>query len=212
MSDIVWISTAPAHASNLRPFQNSFWRENSEQEQELCNTTARLKSGEALSSDCFPSEIFGAPNAKENDYNLPDFFYGYGFWVLSQAAADILRQFDLGGGALYPVKVLKKDRITSVGGDWFCINFGNVKSAFLPTESPTAKQRYIRNGEKGWGAPAVLQDNEFAVSSIALSGPDIWIDPLVRDAIFLSEALGKALKKVKADKGFFLKKCRVVAA
>ena len=45
-------------------------------------------------------------------YRLPHLFYGYGYWVVSGVAADILRTFDLGRGGLYPVRVLKKDRRT----------------------------------------------------------------------------------------------------
>lgn len=114
----------------------------------------------------------------------------------------MLRQFDLGGGGLYPVKVLKKDRETPVGGEWFCINFGNRKEAFLVSESTPLEQLYIRPGEKGWFPDATLKDNDIAVSKEACTGPDIWIDPQVGDAIFFSDALGKALKGAKADKGF----------
>src|SRR4051812_22094490 len=41
---------------------------------------------------------------------LPNIFHAGSFWVVSKAAANVLRQFDLGAGGLYPVKVFKKDR------------------------------------------------------------------------------------------------------
>jgi hypothetical protein len=121
-----------------------------------------------------------------------------------------LRQFNLGRGALYPVNVLKNDRATKVGGEWFCINFGNRKSAFTPEHSFRFRHDYIRNGQKGWFPRLPYRDNDFALLSTALDGPDIWIDPDVGDAFFVSDALAKALKKAKADKGFFLSKCRVI--
>ena len=65
-------------------------------------------------------------------------------------------------------------------------------------------------GEKGWIAKAALMDGDFAVSEAALAGPDIWIDVNVGGSFFLSEALGKALKKAKVDKGFMLRTCRVI--
>ncbi|KKC24045.1 hypothetical protein WP12_21535 [Sphingomonas sp. SRS2] len=118
----------------------------------------------------------------------------------------MLRQFDLGGGGLYPVRVYKKDRKTLVDGEWLCINFGNVKHAFLPDES-----RNFWAGSAGkWVGRAAMTDYDTALSPIALTGPDIWIDPIVRDAIFFSDGLGRALKKAKADKGFFLNRCRVL--
>jgi hypothetical protein len=163
-----------------------------------------------LKAECFPAEIYGDPGANEADYRLADLFFAATVWVVSKAAADVLRQFDLGSGALYPVKVLKKDRQTPVGGEWFCINFGNRKEAFLLSESVPMRETFVRNGEKAWRLKSVLKDGDIAVNQAANSGPDIWIDPLVAKAFFLSDALGTALKKAKADKGFFLHKCRVL--
>jgi hypothetical protein len=171
---------------------------------------SRNDAGDSLDESCFPKEIFGAPQAKESDYRLPDIFFAGSFWVVSKAAADVLRQFNLGSGGLYPVRALKSDRQTPVGGEWFCINFGNRKAALAVPASASMRERYIRNGEKGWFPKAVIKDGDIAVSRTACVGPDIWIDPQVGDAFFVSDALATALKKAKADKGFFLHKCRVL--
>lgn len=208
MSDTVWISIAPGDASNLRPLKHSF--SDTEMRQQAMNWGSQNRDGQSLGAECFPSEIYGALNAKEADYKLPHLFFAGSFWVVSKAAADVLRQFDLGGGGLYPVKVLKKDRETPVGGDWFCINFGNRKEALLVSESVPLRETYVREGVKGWWLRAVLKDNDIAVSRVAVEGPDIWIDPIMAYSIFFSDALGKALKSAKADKGFFLHKCRVI--
>lgn len=212
MNDYVWMSTAPGHASNLRPLRHTF-SEPEEKREFASQCRKHNMAGASLGAECFPEEIFGAPNAKDKDYALPDIFFAGSYWAVSARAADVLRQFDLGSGALYSVQVTKKDRQTEVPGPWFCINFGNVKRAFLPSESKNAEDEYwIRPGVKGWIARAAMKDGDFAVSKEARKGPDIWIDYDVGDAIFLSRALGDALKKAKADKGFFMKKCRVVAA
>jgi hypothetical protein len=142
----------------------------------------RNDAGDSLDQSCFPEEIFGAPDAREGHYRLPDIFFAGSFWAVSKAAADVLRQFDLGGGGLYPVKVLKKDRQTPVGGEWFCINFGNRKAAIAVPESTSLRDRYIRPKEKGWFPKATIKDGDIAVSKTACSGPDIWIDPQVGDA------------------------------
>lgn len=210
MDEYVWMSTAPGHPSNLRPLLNDI----SETDRERFDAArASIKAGEPIAEEDFPKHIFGAPGAKDKDYNFPDLFTGYGYYVVSARAADVLRQFDLGGGGLHPVKVSKKDRQTEVPGPWFCVNFGNAKEAFLPDKSENAKHGYyIRPGVKGWLARAAMKDGDFAVSEAARNGPDIWIDLKVGDAVFLSRALGDALKKAKADKGFFMKKCRIVTA
>ncbi len=210
MSDYVWMSTAMGRGDKVRWITHSFSHDDSAQETRLRDIIKKIDAGLPLSADEIPDVFFGAPEATEKSYNFPHLFYAYGYWLVSKAAADVLRQFDLGGGGLYPVKVFKKDRVTPVDGEWFCINFGNVKDAFLPDESPTAMLRNIRPGIKGWVPSFVVKDGDMSVSSVALAGPSIWIDESVGSAFFLSAALGDALKKAKADKGFFLKKCRVV--
>ena len=204
MSDAVWISTAPGHASNQRPLRHSF--SGGDQVQFAIDCNKRNMVGEPLGPECFPSEIYGAPNAKESNYKLPDIFYAGSYWAVSKAASDVLRQFDLGGGALYPVKLFKKDRVTPIEGEFFCINFGNRKEAFLPQESRNI-EIFVRHI---WQARARMADDDLALSKLAQAGPSIWIEPKVDSALFLSFELGTALKKAKAEKGFFLQKCRVI--
>lgn len=208
LSNTVWISIAPGQAMNMRPFINSF--AGTEQAKEGMAWGERNSAGDPLRSECFPSEIFGTPDAKESAYRLPDIFSDGNFWVASQAAADVFSQFDLGNGALYPVKVLKKDRQTPVGGDWFCINFGNRKDGVLVPDSVPMRETYVYGGKKAWRLKSVLADNDLAVRKPAQDWPDIWIDPQIAYSFFLSERLGNALRSAKADKGFLLHKCRVI--
>lgn len=209
MSETVWISIAPGHGSKLRPMANSFTVDD-ELVKHASACKARNDAGDALDQKCFPAEIFGAPHSKETDYKLPDLFYAASVWAVSMAAANVLRQFDFGEGGLYPVRVLKKDRQTPVGGEWFCLNFGNSKDALAVSDSSGLRERYIRPREKGWFPKGTIKDGDVAVTSVASAGPAIWTDPNVGHAFFLSGALGLALKNAKADKGFFLHKCRVV--
>lgn len=203
MSDFVWISTAPGHASNMRPLRNDI----SETDPARFDVArAKIKAGVSITVEDCPKMIFGAPHAKEKDYNLPDLFTGYGYWVVSKAAADVLRQFDMGGGGLYPVRILKNDRTTLVPGEYFCLNFGNVKDTFLPDQS----EKILPFVRDIWSVMAGAKDWDLCFGIQSINGPDIWLDPKVDDAFLLSAALGLALKKAKADKGFFLKKCRVV--
>ena len=203
MSDTIWISTAPGHASNMRPLRNDVAEADSERLQAIVK---RREAGEPLGRDELPSAIFGAPHAQEKDFRLPDLFYGYGYWIVSSEAADVLRQFDLGRGGLYPVEVLKSDRQTAVEGEWFCLDFGNRKEALLPEQSARLKTFPVDR----WAPPFVTKDGMVAVAHVATQGADIWVDPLLTDAFFLGAGLGKALKKAKADKGFFLARCRVI--
>jgi hypothetical protein len=205
MSDIVWVSRAMEHASNQRPLRNDVGEQDHAR---LVEIQKRIERGDRLEPSDFPNAIFGELYAKEKDYLLPNLFFGYGYWVVSKAAADVLGQFDLGQGSLFPVQVLRDDRRTPVGGEWLCINFGNQKTALIP-----GKSAKIHMGAQGRYAGVVMvTDGDLAVSSAALEGPDIWIDTQLWDAFFMSEALGKALRKAKVDQGFLLRACRVIDA
>ena len=200
---IAWVSRAMKHASNQRPFRHDVAERDHDRLLEIGRAN---RLGERLAAEDFPKMIFGAPLAEEKDYRVPDLFYAYGFWIVSEAAANVLRQFDLGRAQLVSVPVLKNDHRTPIGGNWFCINFGNAKAGVVPDQSEKirmgAQDRYI--------LPVTIKDNQLAVSAEALQGPDIWVDPQLWDNFFVSGALGRALRKAKADKGFFLTKCRVV--
>jgi hypothetical protein len=209
MSSTVWISTAMADPSNLRPLTHDLGE--TEMRDAAIDWGTSNNNGDPMGAEFFPKEIWSFTSAEEKDYKLPHIFRAGTFWVVSAAAAAVLRQFDLGQGALYPVKVFKKDRETPIGDGWFCINFGNQKSAFLPQETVRARKTYIRDGGvEGWTPRLPYNDNDFTVSTAALPGPDIWIDPKVGDAFFLSDALANALKKAKVHKGFSLNICRVI--
>jgi hypothetical protein len=203
MSDVVWVSRALIHPTNQRPFRNDVSERDHERLIEIKQANER---GEVLAPDDFPHLIFGAEHALEKHYQVPDLFAAYGYWIVSEAASDLLRQFDLGRAQLKPVPVLKRDRQTPIGGNWFCLNFGNAKRVVLPDQSEK-----IRLGpQERYNVPATLADNELAVSTDALRPPDIWVDPQLWSAFFIGDALATALRKAKLSKSFFLTKCRVV--
>ena len=172
------------------------------------DTIKRNDRGEPLPASSFPVEIYGNEDAVKFS-KLPDFFYGNGFWVVSSVAANVLRQFDLGNGALYPVKLFQKNHKTPVEGEYFCINFGNVKQSFVPEESPKAQKKpHITTPY--WGLPFVTKDNDIAVLPTAFDGPDLWVELRFWTAFFVSDDLAKALKAAKVTRSFGLRKCRIV--
>jgi hypothetical protein len=210
MSETVWISLAPGHGSNIgRPFKSSFSDTNQEQG---IKWGVQNSYGEPLPEPCFPKFFYGNQRATESAYRLPDLFRIGEFWITSRAAANVLEQFNMGDGALYPVEVFTGDKVTPVGSEWFCINFGNKKSALRLDQSISSlNEAYIRNGGvKGWTPKPTINDGDIYLTNAANNGSDIWMDTLVGDAFFMSSSLGRALRKAKADKGFFLKACLIV--
>jgi len=172
----------------------------------LSNILRELKNGEPLGPDSFPKQMW---NQKPKPIKqLPQIFMGAGYWVLGGKAAEVFRQFDLGGGGLYPVEILQKDRSTRVDGDYFCLCFGNRKKALASADSQSL--RPIGTGSQYWKLPAVPADDAVALSAAAVSGPDVWIDPALWLAFFVSDGLAQALKAAKVDGPFSFTRCKVV--
>jgi hypothetical protein len=164
------------------------------------------KAGDVVPVHMLPKVIW-VDKGKGRINSFPAFFYGNGYWIVSRKAADIISQFDLGDGGLYPVKIFQSDRKTPVEGEFLCLNVGAQKLAFLPEQSPPAfKQPDLER----WTLPSAPKDDVFHVSAAVLRGPDVWWDPRVRSGFFLSEALGAALKKADMAKAFRLYRCPVV--
>lgn len=142
---------------------------------------------------------------------LPDLFSA-GVWIVSERLATVLSRFDLGRGGLWPVAAFQKDRATPIPGSYFCLTFPNVKRAFRAEQS-----RSLRNFLPGVSTTrAVLAPGDLACSEEALAGADIWIDPALYGAIFLSGPLVAALDAAEFKKAFDsvipLAECRIVPA
>lgn len=203
MSETVWASAAMIDQALIMPLRNEIDENGAD-----IDDGRRNRAGEALAADNFPRRIWATEDFDES-LVLPHIFFAYTCWVVSAAAADILRQFEMGEGALYPVELFKKDRATPMGEGWFCLNFGNVKHAFKGgADSPKAR----RSGPSGtrWRLPYVLKDGDLAVTRAALDGPDIWIDPAISPAFFVSDRLAQALRAAGVHKPFGLKRCRII--
>ena len=210
MGDFIWIGAAPGSRGDMLPLRHDFSSDDVAAEPFLRMARQMIKEGEPLARDFFPTAIWGSSNNSCEQYDFPDLFYANGFWVVSNAAADVLQQFNLGGGGLYPTKLLKRDKTSTVEGEWFCFNVGNKKDALVASESTSLRERYIREGQKGWFPKTTIKDGDIVVLRTVDVGADVWIDRNVGGAFFLSEPLGLALQRARADTGFFLNKCRVV--
>ena len=204
-----WASLAlrsPCLNMSLRP-DLEVWDED-----RIIEAKRRNEGGEALSAEWFPTELYAWEDAPwYRPEKLGDIFFADAYWVVSEKAASVLRQFDLGHGALYPVTIYQKNRKTPVDHQYYCINFGHVKKALLPELSPGVRPRRGRGLEGQYWPKGKVENGDIVVSCAALEGADLWIDPQLKGAFFLSHALGRALKAAKASKNFALYKCRLVA-
>ncbi len=209
--DKIWVSRAMTDTRLVHKITSSLAEKDSNS---VFDAMQRNERGEPLPADRFPSVLFGMYPDKHFT-KLPDICNADGFWIVSSQCAEILRQFDLGRTSLYPTKVCQHDRKTPVEGHYSCINFGEIKNDFEPEASPRAKPFAASKDLTRvsiWKLPLAPKDGDIAVKQSAREGVDLWIDPKVRKAFFLSDRLVKALKQAGLTRYFGLLKCRVVEA
>jgi len=212
MTDGVWVSKAFTDPNLIYPFGDKYTLDGDEKTREPWVMSQVLNMrGESLPAERFPEELYAFRSSEFDPVviykDFPDFF-NLGYFVVSGAFADVLRQFDLGGGGVYPTKLFQEDRTTEISGDFYCLNFGNKKEAFLPEHSPRATAaRYSRRNME---LPGVIKDDDIAVSRIALEGPDIWIDPILNNSFFMSDRLWQGLVAANVHKPLKAARCKVI--
>ncbi|HWE18248.1 MAG TPA: hypothetical protein VG758_13870 [Hyphomicrobiaceae bacterium] len=200
---IVWVSRAMMDSTLVKPFHGDLYFA----DQGLAaDAITRTERGEPLPRDHYPQEIYAIyPNKRMG--RQPDIFSAGGVWVVSAAFTDVLRRFQLGRTVLHPTRLFQYDRKTPVEGDYFCLGFGETKDVFLPQDSPRATKPYSKRDL--WKLSVNPKDDDLAVRVTALEDADLWMDPKVWKAFFLSDRLVQALKSAKLTRRLGLRRCRV---
>lgn len=206
MSNHVWISGARQDSTLIKSVLTEI--EAKDKKKEIDGQLLNAK-GDSVPHELCPKKIWGdgfGPAFK----GMPDLFWARSQWIVSERAADIIRQFNLGDGALYPVSegVFQSDGLTPLPGNFFCWIFGNTKNAFIPDLSRNMRSPDVPG--LWWSMPWKLQDEDVAVSQAALVGPEVWLDKMLFKSVFLSGPLGDALDRAGLRKAFRLFKCRVI--
>ncbi|NSX54190.1 imm11 family protein [Parasulfitobacter algicola] len=200
----VWVSKVMMKAELIKPMRHDLC---SDDEAELREAERKQWVGEPISAEVVPKKIWFMKGSRTS-LTLPNVFFAYGIWVVSERVAQVLERFDMGQGALYPTQVFKKDQVTPMPGAYRCLVFGLQKNA-LRTDSGG---NLVSVDEKRdiWRLRFVPKDNDVVVGPEVYEPGDIWMDPRLFQAFFLSDALAKALKAENVHKIFGLTKCKIV--
>ncbi len=182
-----WASRIFCDSTLIKGFWNNLLDEDEDQ---AVDAMRRNKDGETLTASRFPSEFFVKRSGK-SFRSFPEIFNAGGFWVVTGRTAEVLRQFDLGQTSLYPTKFFKYDRKTPFERDFFCINFGEKKDAFVPELSTAEKKPWMDTDI--WKRPVYPKDDQLVLSPAALEGPlrfeGLEVDPVTRTAKRQGETL-----------------------
>jgi hypothetical protein len=201
MTETVWMSVAP-QKSELTSFYQMEDRAAPPMER-MKNMMAALGGGH-LDPKLLPQRAIDYENRKKK---LGHLFTVNGFLCVTEKAAAVLRQFDLGSGGLCPLELVRYDGVTPVDGFFWALNFGEKKNALAMEESRSVDGPYADGNCR---AELWIKDDDFAVTRAALDGPDIWGDERLESGFFVIPRLGQALHKAGLAKAFHLMRCRIV--
>ncbi|MFM5907359.1 MAG: imm11 family protein [Novosphingobium sp.] len=168
-----------------------------------------LKSGQPVPPELRPRAVW-MDKGKKGPQKFPALFYANGYWIVSREVADTLERFDLGAGGLFPVQVLRSDRETPAGGEWFCWIFGNQKDTLDAEASVNLKQRNPHPESIFRNLASHPADGDVALSSAALLGPDVWVEKRLTLTVLLSGTMGDALVSAGFGKALRLTRARVL--
>ncbi len=142
-----------------------------------------------------------------------DLFVVGGIFVLKERLAEIFARFDLGDGGLIPYTIYEEDLTTPVQGKFYLLNLGARKRSFLSSESKNVEfiVKSQITGLEIWKVNPWAEDGDVALSGAALGGADLWVEETVRLGLFMSDALGTAIREAKFKTDYFeLKQCRMI--
>ncbi|MEM8789018.1 MAG: DUF1629 domain-containing protein [Pseudomonadota bacterium] len=163
--------------------------------------------GEVLSVEYFPTALYWKAGHKRKRA-LPMVFKAEGRPIVREDFAQIWREHDAGAGNIYPVKLFQSNKKTLIEGNYYCLNFGQAKNVIDVEQSNVRTQTGIMFDIHRPQFDA--QPRDIVVSAAALGGPDIWVDPDLTDAFFVSEAMRNAFHAAKLDRALHLTPCSLL--
>ena len=166
----------------------------------------RMKKGDAIAEGEIPRRQFYM-NAWKFEETLPPVIL-MSFLALRRDVADIFRRFDLGRGRLHPVDLLEFDRVTLVSRDYEILTPGNaIETLDLPRSTSVMRRVWDDKVTYNFVTPRGKDKPVYVLQPGFSAGPDVWVDPRVIGALFLSDRLQAALKDARFDKAFSLAAC-----
>lgn len=161
-----------------------------------------------------PRESFPEADAVYNDKmfdRVGELFNCAGFFVVREGIAKLLSNFDLGDGGLIPFPIYQSDLVTPYPGKFFILNVGSRKNTIIPEMSENVVKFAIdrETGTQYWKVRSDSCNDDVVLTRESMNGSDLWVEEVVHEKIFLSDALVSAL----ANKGYagdwLLQRCRI---
>ncbi len=220
MADEIWVSSVSSNylLGNKLGIREKFFGQDwappkFEQDaltpEQLANVN-RSSQGEKLEREEFVEAAYVFDHRRWS--RVKDLFWVSGFLAVKGKLAELLKDFDLGGGELVEFPIFEMDKTTQLSGPFYFLNFGSQKDCFVPRESQRVSflARNKKTGQELWSGPIEPKDGEIAVSASARVGADLWVDPKLSSAIFMSGLLHDAIEGAKLKIDFRFARARIV--
>ena len=172
----------------------------------LSDRQTRMQRGEAFAADEIEPVWRHSNQWAFDESLLPVMLMG---WILLRRdVAEVFERFDLGRGRLHPIELVDHDGATPISRDYAVLSPGNAIAAFdLERSTGIVATRYYGESHLHIEMRPARERPVYVLKPGFACAPDVWIDPRVRNSLFLSERLVAALKAEKVDKPFALSRC-----
>lgn len=199
MSEQVWVCRGHADGAINIPFRDPDTQLTIRERVRLANN---VKRGLSVDPALLPSRlVFDGPNRKLRTVVHNVFTDGYMY--VAEPVMQIISEFNIGKTHFFPVSLFDKELNSITFKAYFGIAFSEAK------RTVSGGQALIENG---------LQPGEFNLDSPLLDGavevfpnlteePDIWVDPNIIGAVFMSDRLHNALQAAGLVARFSARKC-----
>lgn len=169
---------------------------------ELVGVTRDLNRGVPVDPKLLPTKLIFSGKNYNPPMRMPHVFAWTTLYV-SAAFASVLTQFDLGNTRLIPVTLFDKKMQEMTDWSYFSVVIGEAR------KTVRGGRALIENtdqpGEFSLNSP--LEDGAVEVFSDLPTKPDLWVDPNIRGALFLSDRLQFALLKKDVARRLKLRRC-----
>ncbi len=176
---------------------------------EVFNAYRRYRMGYPLERSEFTEAIAVFDERKFS--KIKEIFTAGPFYIVTKRVAEVFSRFNLGEGGLIPFPIYKADLETPYPVEFFLLNFGCRKNTLLPHLSSKVAKFVIekKTGIQFWKIND-WEEGLVSLSPDALLGPDLWVEEVLYNKIFMSDALGQALIDIGMKDVFALEECRIV--
>nr|WP_321509133.1 hypothetical protein [uncultured Celeribacter sp.] len=166
----------------------------------------RLGTGAYVPPSEMPTKFYHSARRRHFDAKMPAAF-GTPYLLFQPSAIALMQQFDLGNAYFLPVQLYQNDRETPINMDVATICIGNTKETVRQDMTERLK---ITRREGVKRLPVMPDDDVIVTRADAVSGVDLWCDPKIVNAWFMSDRLAQALIAAGLKDAFDLVRTKTV--